>query len=300
VEGPRWRIAWLGVRRPHRVVARLVQRVIEARTFTMAAAVSFFVFLAAVPFVLFLLALVSLLPLQGLEDWLLSAMSDLAPGQAYHVFEVAIRGLLARPHRGVLSVGVVLAVWYMMAAFVNVMDSLNQAYRVREGRAWWQVSLVALALTLGLSFLMILAFVLAVFGGALIAALGDVLGTWQAIGILVARWVVVAVLATVLVAIIYHFCPDVEQRRLRWVTPGSVLFTVGFGFASAGFSFYVRHFGWYNHAYGSLGAVIILLIWIYILSFFLLLGGQVNAILEDVAPQIAADELAEERSRAAR
>jgi membrane protein len=81
------------------------------------------------------------------------------------------------------------------------------------------------------------------------------------------------------VALLYHFGPSLKQRW-RWITPGSVVFIVGFGVCSAAFSFYVGHFGSYDKTYGSLGAVIILLFWMYLLAAFLLLGAEVNALLE--------------------
>jgi membrane protein len=194
-----------------------------------------------------------------------------------------IHGLLAQPRGGLLSVGAVLALWAASSAFVSVMDGLNQAYRVPESRPWWRVRLTAIGLTVALSAFMIVGFVLAVFGGALVSWIGQYLGPAGVPILLVVRWVVVILVITLVVAAMYYACPDVEQEW-HWVTPGSLMFTLGFGVTSAGFSYYVSHFGAYEKTYGSLGAVIILLAWMYMLAFFLLFGGQVNALLEHMSP----------------
>src|SRR5213080_4036455 len=242
----------------------------------------------------FLLALVSLLPVHGLEDWLLAQGGQVIPGEAYGMLERTVRGLLRQPRSGLVSVGAALALWSASAGFAGVMEGLNRAYRVRESRPWWRVRLEAVGLTVGLSLFMIVAFVLAVFGGQLAKLVGQTLGPAGVVAALVARWVVALGLIAFVVATIYYVCPDVEQQWV-WVTPGSFLFTTGFAAASAGFSYYVGHFGSYQKTYGSLGAVIVLLFWLYLFAFFLLLGGEVNALLEHLSP---AGKMAGERAAA--
>ena len=281
--GPRWSTLLAGLRHPRRFFSELVHRIQEDNILTVAAAMSYFFFFAFFPFVLFLLALVSLLPVHGLEDWLLAQGGQVIPGEGYGVLERTVRGLLAQPRSGLLSLGAGLALWSASSGFASVMDGLNRAYRVRESRPWWRVRLTAIGLTVGLSLFMIVAFVLAVFGGQLAKLVGQTLGPAGVVAALVARWVVALGLIAFVVATIYYVCPDVDQQWV-WVTPGSFIFTLGFAGASAGFSYYVGRFGSYEKTYGSLGAVIILLFWLYLLAFFLLLGGEVNALLEHMSP----------------
>ena len=281
--GPRWSTLLAGLRHPRRFFSELVHRIQEDNILTVAAAMSYFFFFAFFPFVLFLLALVSLLPVHGLEDWLLAQGGQVIPGEGYGVLERTVRGLLAQPRSGLLSLGAGLALWSASSGFASVMDGLNRAYRVRESRPWWRVRLTAIGLTVGLSLFMIVAFVLAVFGGQLARLVGQTLGPAGVVAALVARWVVALGLIAFVVATIYYVCPDVDQQWV-WVTPGSFIFTLGFAGASAGFSYYVGRFGSYEKTYGSLGAVIILLFWLYLLAFFLLLGGEVNALLEHMSP----------------
>ena len=281
--GPRWSTLLAGLRHPRRFFSELVHRIQEDNILTVAAAMSYFFFFAFFPFLLFLLALVSLLPVHGLEDWLLAQGGQVIPGEGYGVLERTVRGLLAQPRSGLLSLGAGLALWSASSGFASVMDGLNRAYRVRESRPWWRVRLTAIGLTVGLSLFMIVAFVLAVFGGQLARLVGQTLGPAGVVAALVARWVVALGLIAFVVATIYYVCPDVDQQWV-WVTPGSFIFTLGFAGASAGFSYYVGRFGSYEKTYGSLGAVIILLFWLYLLAFFLLLGGEVNALLEHMSP----------------
>src|SRR5207237_6238661 len=121
-----------------------------------------------------------------------------------------------------------------------------------ESRPWWRVRLQALGLTIGLSAFMVLAFVLAIFGGRFAALVAQVLGPGGGIALLVLEWMVVVTVTTLVAGVIYYACPDVQQRW-AWVTPGSMLFTLGFGGASAGFSYYVGRFGSYDRTCCSLG-----------------------------------------------
>ena len=281
--GPSWWVLLAGLRHPIRFLRELIRRVSEDRTSTQAAAMAYYFFLALFPLLLFVLALVSVLPLRGVAEWMLGSAAQVMPGEAYTMLETTVLGLLAQPRSGLVSLGAALSLWAASSGFGAVIDGLNGAYRIRESRPWWRVRLQAMALTIALSAFMIVAFVLAVFGGALALWLGQQLGAASVPVLLVARWVIVIGVITIVVAAIYYACPDVEQEW-HWVTPGSVVFTLGFGLTSAGFSYYVGHFGSYDKTYGSLGAVIILQVWMYMLAFFLLLGGQVNALLEHMSP----------------
>ncbi|HZP41634.1 MAG TPA: YihY/virulence factor BrkB family protein [Candidatus Binatia bacterium] len=284
IEGPSWRLLFAGLRHPTRFFRELLARIQEDRTLTYAAALAYYFFLALFPFLLFLLALVTVLPLHGLDTWILGEMKQVVPGEGYALLERAIRGLLAQPRGGLVSLGAVLALWTASSAFASVMDALSRAYRVADCRPWWKARAIAIALTVGVSLFMIGAFTLALFGGPVVRVVGNAFGPGAALVSFVVRWLLAIAFISIVVAAVYYFCPDVDQQSWRWVTPGSVVFTLGFGATSAAFSYYVSHFGSYNKTYGSLGAVIILLVWFYLFAIFLLLGGQLNALLEHRSP----------------
>lgn len=279
----RWAVLWRALRRPRRLAGDLYLRLSEDNLATLAAALSYYFFFALFPFLLFLLALVTLLPgVRGIEDWLLEQAAHFVPGAAYDGLASAVRSLLEQPRSGLLSLGAVLALWSASTAIAGVMGSLNVAYGVPERRPWWKVRLIAIGLTAALSFFMIVAFLLAVSSAPLAAWVAGMLGPLGGYTLLAGNWVMALAALTLVVATIYHVCPDVDFPW-RWFSPGSVIFTLGFGLMTVAFSYYVRHFGSYDTTYGSLGAVIILLLWMYLVALFLLLGGEVNASLDRLA-----------------
>ena len=268
--------AW---RHPFRFIRELATRIQEDDISTTAAALAYYFFFSIFPLLLFVLALTTVLPIHGLEAWLLENAQRSLPGEAYTLVERTVRSLLGTRRSGLLSLGAVLALWTASSAFSALMNGLNRAYRVRDTRPWWRARLWAIGLTVALSVLMITAFVLTVFGGQLVGLIGRHLGPSAELTALVVRWTVTVGSMVVVVAAVYYACPAIE-RRWQWVTPGVMLFTLGFAGTSAAFSYYVGKFGSYDKTYGSLGAVIVLLLWMYILAFFLLLGGELNALLE--------------------
>jgi membrane protein len=286
----RWVALGRAVRRPRAFVRGLVLRISQDGLTTLAAALSYYFFFALFPFVLFLLALITLLPgVEGLQNWLLQWTAQVVPPQVYDTLAGVINGLLSQPRGGIVSLGAVLALWSASSAFAGMMSALNVAYGVRERRPWWKVRLLAIGLTVALSFFMILAFVLAVGSGPLAAWLADFLGPLGAIALLLVNWLTVLAAITLVIASVYHFCPDVDFPW-RWFSPGSVLFTLGFGATTMAFSYYVARFASFDKTYGSLGAVIILLLWMYLLALFVLLGGEINAYLDREAEDHAGSD----------
>jgi len=276
----RWTALAQSIRRPRRFLGGLVSRIAHDGLTTLAAALSYYFFFALFPFVLFLLALITFMPgVEGLQAWLLQWAAQVVPGQAYETMAGVINGLLSQPRGGVLSLGAVLALWSASSAFSGLMGALNVAYGVRERRPWWKVRLLAIGLTVALSFFMVLAFVLAVGSGPLAAWVAEQLGPVGGVTLLVVNWLAALAAVTLVIASVYHFCPDVDFPW-RWFSPGSVLFTLGFGATTVAFSYYVARFASFDKTYGSLGAVIILLVWMYLLALFVLLGGEVNAYLD--------------------
>jgi len=274
-----WRELGRALCHPLHLVVELATRVQTDDTLTLAAALAYYFFFSIFPLLLFVLALATLLPLRGLDVWLLDTVKQSLPDQAFTLVERTVHVLLARPRGGLVSVGAVLALWTASSAFVAVMNGLNRAYRVVDPRPWWRVRLFALGLTLALSVFLILAFVLTVFGGQLVDLVAREVGPTAGVAARVVRWSITVAAGLLTVATVYSLCPALE-RDWRWFRPGAALFTLGFAGSSAAFSYYVGRFGSYDTTYGSLGAVIILLFWMYLLGLFLLLGGELNAFLE--------------------
>jgi membrane protein len=247
-----------------------------------AAALTYFGILSIFPA---LLVVVSILGLIGgsVTDTLLENLQDVAPGPAQEIFTNAIQNLEgAKGASGVaLVIGLASAIWASSGYVDGFMNAANAIYDVEEGRPLTKTLPVRVGLTL---VLMVLAVVIAfsvTFTGGLAREAGDLLGlgdtavdVWN-----FAKWPVLLVLASLLLAVLYWGAPNVKLP-FRILTPGSLLAVLGWVLASILFAFYVGNFGTYNKTYGALAGPIVFLLWLWISNIFVLLGAELNAELE--------------------
>ena len=164
--------------------------------------------------------------------------------------------------------------------------SIEPAYDVEESRAWWKRRLAAVLLTIGLSVLIIGALALVIGGGRLADYLLVVFGFSAAFAWVwkILQWPLALASMLSAFALIYYFAPDVRDQDWKWITPGSVIGVVLWLFASFGFKGYLHFFNSYSATYGSLGAVIILMLWLYLTGLAVLIGGEINAEIEMSPP----------------
>ena len=277
--------AWLGGLSVKELATRVVKEVREDDCLGWAAQLAYYLLFAVFPFLLFLTALLGFLPIPNLMERLMTALAMLLPGEAVTLLQDNIRQLVTEQKGGLLSFGILAALWSSSSAVVAITAALNQAYDVEEGRPWWKVRGIALLLTMGLSLFLLLAVVLLIFGPQLGGGLATLVGLGRVFEILwnILRWPVSAGLLIVALALVYYWAPDVEQKW-QWITPGAVCAVVAALLASLVFSLYVNSFGSYNKTYGSLGAVIVFLTWLYLTGLCVLVGGEINAEIEHAAP----------------
>lgn len=265
---------------------RVYAQIVDHGCAAYAAAMAYYLLFALFPFFLFLTTLIGYLPIPGLLDFILSTMQRFLPEQAFNLMQDNIRSLFGNKQGGLLSLGFVLALWTSSNAITSIMDIMNRLYQVREGRPFWKVRLVAIALVAVLSVLFILSLVLLMFGpklGSLLAGTTSLGHLFEIIwNVLLAP--VTLFMLVLAIALIYYFTPDVEQDW-KWISPGSVIAIPVWIIASLAFAFYVNNFGSYNKTYGSIGAVIILLFWLYISGFIVLAGAEVNAVVEHASEE---------------
>ncbi|MFV0132185.1 YihY/virulence factor BrkB family protein [Streptomyces sp. HMX87] len=230
-----------------------------------------------------LLVLVSLLGIAGrtATQEVLDNLQQLAPGAARDIISDAIRQLQGNAGLGstLAIVGLIGAVWTASAYVAAFIRSSNAVYDVPEGRPVWKVLPLRVALTVLLLVLSVVSALIVVFTGTFAEQVGTALGVgdtaltvWS-----IAKWPVLVLLVTVMVAILYWATPNARLRGFRWITPGSVLALVIWMLASAGFAFYVANFGSYNKTYGTLAGVIIFLIWLWVTNIAILLGLEFDA-----------------------
>lgn len=260
---------------------RVAVKVSEDSCTMYAAAMAYYLLFALFPFFLFLTTLIGYLPIPDLLDNILTNMERLLPKEANVLLQDNIRSLFKNKQGGLLSIGFLLALWSSSSTVTSAMDVMNRLYKVKEGRALWKVRLIALFLVLALSVLFISSIILLMFGpkiGELIARVSMLGPTFSAIWN-VAIWPVIFFFLIFALALTYYFTPDVQQEW-KWISPGAVIAIPVWLVASFAFSYYVNNFGSYNKTYGSIGAVIILLLWLFISGLIIIVGAEINAVVE--------------------
>ncbi|MDF3031675.1 MAG: Ribonuclease protein [Moraxellaceae bacterium] len=252
---------------------------------TYASALAYQIFFSLFPFLLFLIALVGFFNLPDFFVWLQQQAAVLVPQEAMDEVMPIIQQLQDEK-AGLLSVGIVVAIWSASSGIRSTMHALNVAYDVKEGRPAWKTVPLSVLYTIGLALLLMLVAGLMVTGPAAMRWVAAQVGMEDTIVTLWnwIRWPVAVLVMVLVVAIVYYVAPDVEQE-FRFITPGSVLAVLVWIAASAGFGFYLKNFGNYNAMYGSIGAIIIMLLYFYLSAAVLLFGAELNAVIEHAAPE---------------
>jgi membrane protein len=276
-----WRLGGLT---PWQLASRVWREYGEDEISDRAASLSYYFLFALFPSLLFLTALLGMLPIPDLMAQLLGYVDQTLPGDAASVLRKTLTEIQRGSRGSLLSIGVLLALWSGSNGMGSVIVALNAAYDVEDARPWWRRRLVAIALTVGFSLFILGALLLMVFGPRLGGAVANVFGLGA---LFTAVWSLVNVplamsFALVGIALVYYLAPAAEQQW-RWVTPGSIVALVLWLSMSYGLRFYVSRFANYNITYGSIGGVILLMLWLYLTGIALLLGAEVNAEIEHAA-----------------
>ena len=251
----------------------------------LAAQLSYYFFLALFPAILFLLALASFFPLSNLTDDIGRLLGPVVSPQVLALIQEQMRRLANNEDGGLLTFGVVGALWSSSAALVSIVGALNRAYDITEGRPWWKVRGIAVALTFAVAGIVLVGLSLVLAGPTLAERLGAATGwgapfewTW-----LILQWPLVFAIVAFGIGLMYYFGPDAEQDWV-WITPGAVLATILWFVGSLLFKIYVSKFTDYEGSYGTVGAVIVVLLWFYVSGLAILIGAELNAEIEHASP----------------
>lgn len=242
----------------------------------LSAQMSFYFVLALFPFLIVLAALIGTLPYTGLWDSVLAWIVLYLPRTSQHLVFQTIASL-TNNHADFLSIGLVGTVWASTGGTLSLMSALNIVYEVKETRSY--------AHRLGLSLLTLCVLALLFLVTFVLLTMGDWVDVWAAVHTLhahpmlrlwhVERWVLSFVLTAVGVAIIENTFPN-RKMRWRWITPGMLFTIVIWVLSTRAFNFYISHFGGYEKTYGVLATFVVLMVWIYISSFIILAGAEIN------------------------
>jgi membrane protein len=265
------------------VLKRTVQEFREDNLTDWAAALTYYGILSIFPALIFFVSVTGLIGTPVTEP-LLDNIGSFAPGEAKDVLENAVEELeRSRGGAGVLAIvalaGALWAASGYVAAFIR---AANVIWDVEEGRPVWKTLPLRVGMTLALLLLLAASALIVVFTGPLAERAGDLIGVSGIVVTIwdVAKWPVLVFLVSLMLAILYYAAPNVRQPGFRWITPGGVAAVIVWIIVSAGFALYVATFGSYNKTYGSLGAVIVFLVWLWLSNVAVLLGAELNAELE--------------------
>jgi membrane protein len=268
------RRAWTGVLR------RTLSEFSEDNLTDWAAALTYYGIVALFPA---LIALVSILGLIGTSATkpLLDNLGDFAPGPAHQILSNALHGLTESPgSAGILFVvGLAGALWAASGYIGAFIRASNQIWDVEEGRPIWRIVPLRLFVTVVMVILLAASALAVVVTGPLADRVGKLIGIGGAAVTVwdIAKWPFLVLVVSVMFSILYYASPNVRQPGFRWLTPGGVFAVVAWMAASAVFGLYVANFGSYNKTYGSLGAIIIFLVWLWLSNVAILLGAELNA-----------------------
>lgn len=241
----------------------------------LAAAQAYYYLLSIVP--LFIL-LLSILPyLQIDPDEAVSFIQSILPEEMANVFQENIIQIVEQPKGGLLTIGILGTLWSASSGMNAFITATNLAFNVKEERSFIKVRLLSIALTIGMIITIVVALILPVFGDVIIQFLRSFLQLPEQTVLLfqLLRWIIsIGVMALVLM-LLYHFAPNMKNP-FRKALPGAILTTILWQLISLGFSFYINNFGNFSATYGSLGGVIILMLWFFLTGLILMVGAEIN------------------------
>jgi membrane protein len=267
------------------VLKRTVKEFRDDNLTDWAAALTYYTMLALFPA---LIALASILGLLGQNpqttNALLKIIHDVGPSSAVDTFRGPIESLITNKRGAgiLLFVGLGTALWSASSYVGAFMRASNAIYEIEEGRPFWKLRPTQLLITLVMILLLAIVGIAVVVTGPLARAIADPIGLGDlAITIWnIAKWPVLLAVMMLMLAVLYYWTPNVRQPKFRWITPGSVLAVIVWIVSSAAFAVYVANFGSYDKVYGSLGGIVIGLVWLWISNIAVLLGQELNAELE--------------------
>ncbi|HWC16833.1 MAG TPA: YihY/virulence factor BrkB family protein [Terriglobales bacterium] len=267
------------LRRVWRALLKAFKDMDQHHLLAFAGSLAYYFFMSLIPFLIFLASLLVFVPIHGLFDYILSGLSHLLPADSMAVVRKVVVDLITTNRKGFLSFGIVGTIWSASGGFSAMIEALNVAYDVQEGRPFWKTRPLAVLLTIIVGALVTVLLFAMFFGphwGGQLASKMNLSPLFTKAWFYF-RWVLAGICAILSVEIIYYLAPNVEQRRFIRTVPGSIIAVILWMAASYGLGFYLQHFAQLSKSYGALGAIVGLLLWFYVTSAAILIGAEVNA-----------------------
>lgn len=264
---------------------QLIKRINEDDVAGLSAQLAYFLLLSLFPFLIFLVTLIGYIPLDNVD--VIGFFSAYAPAEILELIETNINHISEQRNGGLLSIGIIGTLWSASNGINAIMRAFNKAYDVEENRSFIVSRLIAIVLTIAMLVVIVMAFLLPIFGkqiGIFIFSFfglsAGFLEIWNTL-----RWVISSFVLFVVLLALYKLAPN-KRVSFTNVAVGAVFATIGWQLVSLAFSYYVTTLGNYSATYGSLGSVIVLMIWFFISGMIIIVGGEINALLKEHYPKI--------------
>ena len=266
---------------------KIYEKFVAEDVTTNAAQVAFYFIFALFPLLLVVLNIIGLFlgAAEGVKQELFIYLQQVVPPSAMTLIEDTITEITTEGGGGKLTFGLLLALWSASTGVDNIRIALNDVYDLKETRSWWKYKLVSVLLTLGIALLIFLALGIVFYGGQFLNLLVSPFGLEvTSYFILTSFSIIVVGIALVLsFALLYNFAPNHDPWEWHWITPGAIAAIILWIILSFGFRLYLEYFDSYSKTYGSVGAIIVLLLWLYLTAMVILIGGVVNSVMEKKA-----------------
>lgn len=238
--------------------------------------------LALFPATIFLFTLIPYIPIKHFQDQLLKIMEQVMPSNAFSALEATITDIIKNQNGKLFSFGFLTTLFFATNGVNRLMQDFNKSSLINETRSYLKRRWVALVLTVVISISLLLAVAIMIVGHKILFFLqhqfdSDAHGWFVIIALF--RWVIVIIIFFVTVSLLYRYGPA-HQQKWKFLSPGSVLATALAVLTSLGFTFYINNFSSYNKIYGSIGTLIVVMIWLYLNSLIILIGFELNASIE--------------------
>jgi membrane protein len=238
--------------------------------------------LALFPATIFLFTLIPYIPIRHFQDQLLIMLAQIMPHDAYKVFEKTIIEIIKKQNGGLFSFGFLTTLFFATNGVDRLMQAFNKSSLIHETRSYLRRRWVALVLTVVISFSLLIAVIIMIVGHKILDFLQNHIYSKAHVWFLVIallRWIIVIVIFFVTVSLLYRYGPA-HKQKWKFLSPGSILATALAVLTSLGFTFYINNFSSYNSLYGSIGTLIVIMIWLYLNSLIILIGFELNASIE--------------------
>ena len=250
----------------------------EGAITTRASSLAFNFFLAFFPSIIVFFTLIPYIPIEGLQETLMELLAVVLPPSTNEITFTTLDDIINNPRGGLLSLGFILALYFSTNGINSLIEAFNSSYHIREIRPLIQQRILSLGLTLLLSVMLIIAIGLIIFGTVVVNYLveNSIITSSAADLIIYGKWMVMLAMLFFGISILFHLGPALKSKW-KLFTPGSIFATIFIIITSIGFNYYINNFSQYNKIYGSIGTLMIILLWMYFNSIILLTGFELNA-----------------------